>query len=162
MLFYGSYMSNVRLKWRCLLFLYILCFFDLTTSMSNWNIMIMWLTWLKCPCVNLIDLISLVYIFIKYQLLEGTKLSFLVHLEFLDIRHKHMINLKESTLVDESIKCLRYKTLRYIKANPYVHPNWICNTIYTLLLILVQKKNFTFNELWINRSIGRHMLWVAM
>jgi hypothetical protein len=116
----------------------------------------MWLTWLKCRHVGLVDLISLVYIFTKYQLLKGTKLSFIAHLEFFDIRHKHIINLKESTLVDESFKCLRYKTLRYIKANPYVHPNWICNIIYTLLLILVQKHNFTFNELWTNMSIGQH------
>jgi hypothetical protein len=118
--------------------------------------MIKWLTWLKCPHVDLVDLISLAYIFNKYQLLKGTKLSFIVHLEFFDIRHKHMINLKETTLVNESIKCLRYKTLTYTKANPYVHPNWIYKTIYTLLLILVQKHNFTFNELWTNRSIRQH------
>jgi hypothetical protein len=116
----------------------------------------MWLIWLKHPHVGLVDLISLVHILTKYQLLKRTKLSFIVHLEFLDSRHKHMINLKESTLVDESIKHLRYKTLRYIKANPYVHLNWFCNTIYTLLLILVQKQNFTFNELWTDRSIGQH------
>jgi hypothetical protein len=73
--------------------------------------------------VGLANLINLVYIFTKYHLLEGTKLSFIVHLEFLDIRHKHMINLKESTLVNESIKCLRYKALRYIKENPCVHLN---------------------------------------
>ncbi len=48
----------------------------------------MWLTWLKCPHVGLVDLIILDYIFIKYQLLKGTKLSFIVHLEFFDIRHK--------------------------------------------------------------------------
>jgi hypothetical protein len=83
----------------------------------------MLLTWVKHPHVGLVDLISLAYIFIKYQLPAGTKLSFIIHLEFLDIRHKHMINLKKSTLVNESIKRLRYKTLKYIKANPYVHPN---------------------------------------
>jgi hypothetical protein len=97
--------------------------------------MIMWSTWLKRPHVGLVYLISLAYIFIKYQLLKGTKLSFIVHLEFFHIRHKHMINLKESTLVNESIKGLKYKTLRYIKANPHVHLTWICNALYTLLLI---------------------------
>ncbi len=50
-----------------------------------------------------------------------------------------MIDLKELFIVDEIIKHLRYKTLRYIKANPYVHHNWICNTIDTLLVISLQK-----------------------
>jgi hypothetical protein len=59
-----------------------------------------------------------------------------------------MINLKESTFIDETIRHLRYKTLKYIKANPYVHPNWICNKIYTLLFILFQKYAFTFNEFY--------------
>jgi len=57
-----------------------------------------------------------------------------------------MIDLKELFIVDETIKHLRYKTLRYIKANPYVHHNWICNTIDTLLVISLQKQTFTFNE----------------
>ncbi len=34
-----------------------------------------------------------------------------------------MINLKELTLVNETIKHLGYKTLKYIKANSCVHFN---------------------------------------
>jgi hypothetical protein len=36
-----------------------------------------------------------------------------------------MIDLKELALVNETIWCLRYKTLRYIKVDPYVHLNFI-------------------------------------
>jgi hypothetical protein len=56
-------------------------------------------------------------------LLEGKKQFFVIHLEFLDNRHRCMISLKELTLVDEAIKCLGYTTLRYIKVDPYAHPN---------------------------------------
>jgi hypothetical protein len=49
-----------------------------------------------------------------------------------------MITLKISTLVNEAIRHLGYKTSKYIKVNPYVHPNWICNIIYALLLISLQ------------------------
>jgi hypothetical protein len=34
-----------------------------------------------------------------------------------------MIGLKELTLVNETIRHLGYKTLKYIKLNLYVHPN---------------------------------------
>jgi hypothetical protein len=72
-------------------------------------------------------------------IVRGKKLSFIIHLEFLNNKHRPMIDLKELFIVDETIKHLRYKTLRYIKANPYVHHNWICNTIDTLLVISLQK-----------------------
>jgi len=70
-------------------------------------------------------------------------------------RHRPMINLKESTFINETIRHLKYKTLKYIKGDPYVHPNWICNTIYTLPLILFQKYAFTW-ILWFNNSIRQH------
>jgi hypothetical protein len=44
-----------------------------------------------------------------------------------------MINLKESTLVNEAIKRLGYKTSKYI---------------YTLFLILFQEQTFNFNEFY--------------
>jgi len=34
-----------------------------------------------------------------------------------------MINLKESTFINEVLKHLGYKTSMYIKLNPYIHPN---------------------------------------
>jgi len=34
-----------------------------------------------------------------------------------------MINLKESTFINETIRHLRYNTLKYIKGDPHVHPN---------------------------------------
>jgi hypothetical protein len=43
-----------------------------------------------------------------------------------------MIGLEELAFVNETIKCLGYKTMKY-KANPYVHHNWIFNTIYPIL-----------------------------
>ncbi len=67
------------------------------------------------------------------------KKSLTIHLEFLYNRHWPMIGLKELAFVNETIKCLGYKTSRYRKVDPYVHPNWICNTIYTLLFISFQK-----------------------
>ncbi len=59
-----------------------------------------------------------------------------------------MIGLKESTLVNEAIRHLGYKTSKYIKVDPYVHPNWTCNTTYTLFLISLQKYVFTFNQFY--------------
>jgi hypothetical protein len=42
-----------------------------------------------------------------------------------------MIGLKKLIIANETIKCLKYSTLKYIKAHQNVHPDWICNTIYT-------------------------------
>jgi hypothetical protein len=51
-----------------------------------------------------------------------------------------MIGLKDSTLVNEIIKHLGYKTSKYIKVDPYVHFDWICNTIYTFFKISFESK----------------------
>jgi hypothetical protein len=59
-----------------------------------------------------------------------------------------MVGLKEITLVNEAIKHLKYKISRYMKTNPYVHPCWICSTIYMLFLISLQNQTFTFNEFY--------------
>jgi hypothetical protein len=68
-----------------------------------------------------------------------------------------MISLKELTLVDEAIKCLGYTTLKYIKVDPYAHPNWICNTIHILFLISFQELNFYFQwVLWFDRIIRQN------
>jgi hypothetical protein len=64
-----------------------------------------------------------------------------------------MIGLKESTFVNETIRYLGYKTSKYIKVDPYVHCNWICNTTYALLLISLQKYIFTFNEFYGQTSL---------
>jgi hypothetical protein len=58
-----------------------------------------------------------------------------------------MIGLKELTFANESIKHLRYKTLKYTKVDPCVRPKCICSTIYTLFLMSFEKQSFTFNEL---------------
>jgi hypothetical protein len=74
-----------------------------------------------------------------------------------------MIGLKELTFDNETIKCLQYKTLRYIKANPCVHLNWICNKIYTLLFISFLQQAFTFNEFYDLIGLeGNMMLWLVM
>jgi hypothetical protein len=77
----------------------------------------------SCPLVGLVDLITLAHVFIKCELLEGKKKSFVVHFEFFHIRYRPMIDLKELALVNEIIKYLGYKTSKYIKTNPCVHPN---------------------------------------
>jgi hypothetical protein len=48
----------------------------------------------------------------------------------LGLQYRSMISLKELDLVNEVIKHLRSETSKYIKVDPYVHPNWIFNTIY--------------------------------
>jgi hypothetical protein len=74
-----------------------------------------------------------------------------------------MIGLKELTVDNEPIKHLQYKKLRHIKANPYVHLNWICNKIYTLFFISFQKEVYTFNEFCDLIGIhGNMMLWFDM
>jgi hypothetical protein len=68
----------------------------------------MWLLWFTCLLIN-----------VSFY---GKK-SFVIHLEFFRNMHRHMIGLKELTLVNEKIKHLGYKASKYIKANPCVHPN---------------------------------------
>ncbi len=45
------------------------------------------------------------------------------YFQFLYNSYRPVINLKEFAIVNEVIKCLRCKTLKYIKAYPYLHPN---------------------------------------
>jgi len=47
-------------------------------------------------------------------LLKGKKKSFVIHLDIFYNRHMRMVNLKESTFVNETIRRLRYMTLKYI------------------------------------------------
>jgi hypothetical protein len=68
-----------------------------------------------------------------------------------------MINLKELTFINEAIKHLGYKTSKYIKLDPYIHLNWIYNTIYTLFLISLQNQAFTFNEFYGLTSLQSNM-----
>jgi hypothetical protein len=71
----------------------------------------------------LANLIILAYNYTKCWLLEGKKLSSIIHFEFFYNKQGPMIGLKESTFDNEAIKHLQYRTLIYIKANPYVHFN---------------------------------------
>ncbi len=74
----------------------------------------------NCLHVDLVDLVTLVYMFIRCQLLNGKKIILQFILNSFYNRNRPMIILKESTFV---IKHLGYKILKFIKVDPYVHPN---------------------------------------
>jgi len=67
-----------------------------------------------------------------------------------------MIGLKDSTLVNEIIKHLGYKTSKYIKVDPYVHFNWICHTIYTFLLFHFKASFHLQRIFWFDKFVGQH------
>jgi hypothetical protein len=67
-----------------------------------------------------------------------------------------MIGLKELTLLNETIIHLGYNTSRYIKANPYVHPNWICNTILITFNFTLKVDFHLQWILWSNNFVGQH------
>jgi hypothetical protein len=56
-----------------------------------------------CSYIDLANLVVFAYMFIRCYLLERKQLSFVVHLEFLNNRHKCMSCLKDLTLVNEAV-----------------------------------------------------------
>jgi hypothetical protein len=69
-------------------------------------------------------LASLIWLFWFTCLLDSScqkkKLSFAIHLKFFYNKHRSM---KELDLVNKVNKHLGFETSKYIKVDPYVHPN---------------------------------------
>ncbi len=74
---------------------------------------------INCLLVDLVDLVTLAYMFIRCQLLKGKKILLQFILNFFNDRNRPMITLKESTFV---IKQLRYKILKFFKGRSICTP----------------------------------------
>jgi len=62
-------------------------------------------------CSN-VNFTNLAYMFTWCYLLKGGKKSFVIPLDIFYNMHMHMVNLKELAFVNETIRCLWYKTLK--------------------------------------------------
>lgn len=86
---------------------------------SSFNLQVEIQLHINCSHVDLVDLVTLAYMFIRCQLLKGEKnpLQFIFN-SFYN-RNRPMITLKELAFV---IKHSGHKILKFIKVDPYVHP----------------------------------------